>query len=62
MAGTMAESMFVPGSIYSKCGVMLEGLHPASEAQIDLFAAVDPKGRAAASGDRIAIPIYTWSS
>lgn len=43
MAGLMAESMFVPGAIYSKCGVMLEGLHPASEAQIDLFAAVDPK-------------------
>jgi DNA polymerase V len=43
MAETMAESMFVPGSIYSKCGVMLEGLHRASEAQIDLFAAVDPK-------------------
>ena len=35
--------MFVPGAIYTKCGVMLEGLHAGSEAQIDLFATVDPK-------------------
>lgn len=43
VAGNMADSMFVPGSIYTKCGVMLEGLHAAGEAQIDLFATVDPK-------------------
>ncbi len=43
MAGAMADAMFVPGSIYTKCGVMLEGLHPQSAAQSDLFAPVDPK-------------------
>ena len=43
LAGTMADAMFVPGSIYTKCGVMLEGLHPQSAAQADLFAPVDPK-------------------
>jgi DNA polymerase V len=43
VAGSMMDSMFVPGSIYTKCGVMLEGLHAAGEAQIDLFATIDPK-------------------
>ncbi|KQN00173.1 type VI secretion protein ImpB [Sphingomonas sp. Leaf230] len=43
VAGNMADSMFVPGAIYTKCGVMLEGLHAAGEAQIDLFATIDPK-------------------
>jgi len=43
VAGSMMDSMFVPGSIYTKCGVMLEGLHAAGEAQTDLFATIDPK-------------------
>lgn len=43
VAGNMMDSMFVPGSIYTKCGVMLEGLHAAGEAQTDLFATIDPK-------------------
>lgn len=43
MAGRMADGMFVPGSIYTKCGVMLEGLHPQVTMQTDLFAAIDPK-------------------
>ena len=43
MAGRMADAMFVPDSIYTKCGVMLEGLHSQGEAQADLFAAADPK-------------------
>jgi len=41
LAGKMADSMFVSGSVYSKCGVMLEGLHPVEAGQGDLFAALD---------------------
>ncbi|MGB3723149.1 MAG: DUF4113 domain-containing protein, partial [Pacificimonas sp.] len=44
MASHMTESMFVPGSIYNKCGVMLEGLHAQGAAQTDLFAKTDPRG------------------
>jgi DNA polymerase V len=43
VAGNMMDSMYVPGSIYTKCGVMLEGLSAAGEAQTDLFATIDPK-------------------
>lgn len=43
MAGTMSDSMFVPGSIYTKCGVMLEGLHAQGASQTDLFASADPR-------------------
>lgn len=43
LAGAMADAMFVPGSIYTKCGVMLEGLHGEGASQGDLFAAIDPK-------------------
>jgi DNA polymerase V len=43
IAGQMVESMFVPGGVYTKCGVMLEGLEPATAAQQDLFAAPDPR-------------------
>jgi len=43
VAGELADAMFVPGSIYTKCGVMLEGLHAQSAMQADLFAAPDPK-------------------
>lgn len=43
VAGQMADAMFVNGSVYTKCGVMLEGLHAQSAAQPDLFAAVDPR-------------------
>lgn len=43
IAGAMADRMFVPGSIYTKCGVMLEGLHAEAAMQTDLFAAADPK-------------------
>jgi DNA polymerase V len=43
VAGELADAMFVPGSIYTKCGVLLEGLHPEAAMQTDLFAMVDPK-------------------
>lgn len=43
VAGELADAMFVPGSVYSKCGVMLEGLHAQGAAQADLFASADPK-------------------
>ncbi|PTQ65030.1 hypothetical protein C8J45_102388 [Sphingomonas sp. PP-CE-3G-477] len=43
VASNMMDSMFVPSSIYTKCGVMLEGLHAAGEAQTDLFATIDTK-------------------
>ena len=43
LAGNMAEAMFRPGAIYSKCGVMLEGLHPVEAGQGDLFASLDPR-------------------
>ena len=49
MAQRMTDSMFVPGSIYNKCGVMLEGLHAQSAAQTDLFDKADPR-----SGDLLA--------
>jgi DNA polymerase V len=39
----MAGDMFVSGSVYTKCGVILEGLHSQSAAQVDLFATVDPR-------------------
>ncbi len=35
--------MFRPGAVYSKCGVMLEGLHPVGATQGDLFASADPR-------------------
>ncbi len=43
VAGGLADAMFVPGSIYTKCGVMLEGLHAQGAAQADLFVSADPK-------------------
>lgn len=43
LAGNLADVMFVPGCTYTKCGVMLEGLSPQGEAQMDLFASVDPR-------------------
>jgi len=43
LAGNMAEAMFRPGAVYSKCGVMLEGLHPVAAMQGDLFASADPR-------------------
>ena len=49
LAGTaarMAEAMFEQGAVYTKCGVMLEGLEPESGAQQDLFAAPDPRSPA----------------
>lgn len=46
MASRMVESMFQPGGVYTKCGVLLEDLHPAGEGQIDLFATADPKAPA----------------
>lgn len=44
LAGRMAESMFQRGDVYTKCGVLLEGLHEAETAQGDLFASGDPRG------------------
>jgi DNA polymerase V len=43
IAGAMADAMFVPGSVYTKCGVMLEGLHSQAKAQSDMFASPDPR-------------------
>ena len=43
LAGQLADAMFVPGSVYTKCGVMLEGLHAQSAMQADLFAMPDPR-------------------
>lgn len=39
----MVESMYEAGKVYTKCGVLLEDLVPASAAQADLFAIPDPK-------------------
>lgn len=44
LAGRMAEAMFEDGRIYAKCGVMLEGLGPAGQSQMDLFAAAREGG------------------
>ena len=46
MAGRMADAMFEAGAVYTKCGVMLEGLEPASAHQADLFAVPDPRSPA----------------
>lgn len=43
IAGELADAMFAPGSLYSKCGVMLEGLHAQGAMQADLFASTDPR-------------------
>ncbi|MCW2339110.1 DNA polymerase V [Sphingobium sp. B2D3A] len=43
VAGALSDAMFASGSVYTKCGVMLEGLHAADAMQGDLFAAADPK-------------------
>lgn len=43
VAGELSDSMFLRGSIYTKCGVMLEGLHAETAMQADLFAAPSPK-------------------
>ena len=45
-AGKMMESMFQPGGVYTKCGVLLEDLVPEGEGQADLFALPDPKAPA----------------
>lgn len=45
-AARMAEAMFEPGRVYTKCGVMLEGLEPESRAQQDLFSIPDPRAPA----------------
>lgn len=39
-AARIAEAIFEQGAVYTKCGVMLEGLEPESGAQQDLFAAL----------------------
>jgi len=46
MASRMVESMFQPGGVYTKCGVLLEDLQPAGAGQADLFAAPDPRAPA----------------
>lgn len=43
VAGRLAEAMFEPGRVYTKCGVMLEDLSPGGAAQADLFACEDPR-------------------
>ena len=42
----MIESLFEPGGVYTKCGVLLEDLSPVGAAQGDLFAASDPRAPA----------------
>lgn len=37
------ETMFQPGGVYTKCGVLLEDLSPEGQGQADLFATADPK-------------------
>lgn len=46
LAGRMAEAMFEAGRVYTKSGVMLEGLEPEGSAQQDLFAKPDPRSPA----------------
>lgn len=43
IAGKMMESMFQPGGVYTKCGVMLEDLTPEGQGQADLFSSPDPR-------------------
>lgn len=43
MAARMAEAMFETGRVYTKCGVMLEGLERMAAHQADLFAKPDPR-------------------
>lgn len=43
LARQLADAMFVQDSIYTKCGIMLEGLHAPSAMQTDLFSTVDPR-------------------
>jgi DNA polymerase V len=42
-ATRMVDSMFEPGGVYTKCGVMLEDLTDAGREQTDLFNALDPR-------------------
>ena len=51
LAVSMSDAMFMAGSTYTKCGVLLEGLHAQGAMQADLFAAADPK----ASGLLVAV-------
>src|SRR5262249_52387779 len=46
MAARMAEAMFETGRVYTKCGVMLEGLERMAAYQADLFAKPDPRSLA----------------
>lgn len=46
MAARMAEAMFETGRVYTKCGVMLEGLERMAAHQADLFAKPDPRSPA----------------
>ncbi|TDW63057.1 DNA polymerase V [Novosphingobium sp. PhB55] len=46
MAGRMAEAMFEPSAVYTKCGVMLEGLEAEARGQFDMFAAMDTRSPA----------------
>ncbi|MBB3475893.1 Y-family DNA polymerase [Sphingomonas sp. BK345] len=43
IAGRMVESMFEPGGVYTKCGILLEDLSAEGAPQGDLFASADPK-------------------
>lgn len=43
IAGKMMESMYAPGGVYTKCGVLLEDLTPEGKGQADLFATADPR-------------------
>lgn len=43
LAGRMSDTMFKSGDVYTKCGVMLEGLHEAKCSQGDLFSTTDPR-------------------
>ena len=43
VAGQLADALFVPGCVYTKCGVMLEELHAAENEQADLFSHPDAR-------------------
>ncbi|WP_062117164.1 Y-family DNA polymerase [Aureimonas sp. AU40] len=43
-ASRMVESMWQPGGVYTKCGVMLEDLTDQGREQTDMFAAIDGRG------------------
>jgi len=48
LAAKMMEEMYQPGSVYTKCGVLLEEPLPQGAGQGDVFAVQDPRARGVA--------------